>query len=175
MFNCWFPGIRCKDTAGIPITDHLTVKKRLIAAGKQMSMCQPSGKVTQNTMRPLRQWSHFTLWKDLLPFFHSQWSRKLSILFSQIKLIWAFCVFYKTLTLNIHTFDLHELKTLPTGSAALFILQSNHVPNKLHLLLLGQKPVAKFGRLGEPASKSSFVLARSSSLLRPEHNHKQQL
>lgn len=28
-------------------------RKRVIAAGKQMHICQPSGKVTQNTMRPL--------------------------------------------------------------------------------------------------------------------------
>lgn len=53
VFDCWYLGIRCKDTAGITSADHLTVKKRLIAAGKQMSMCQPSGKVTQNTVHPL--------------------------------------------------------------------------------------------------------------------------
>lgn len=53
--------------------DHFTVKKRLIAAGKQMNMCQPSGKVTQNTMQPLR-WDNGVILlyeKTCSPFFHA--------------------------------------------------------------------------------------------------------
>lgn len=78
MFECWYPGICCEYTAGITSADHLTVKKRLIAAGKQMNMCQPSGKVTQNTMHPL-YWDKgvILLYGRMFSHFHCSWTRNL--------------------------------------------------------------------------------------------------
>lgn len=48
-FDCCYSGIRRSAAAGMVSADHLTAKKRLIAAGKQTSMCQPSGKVAVET------------------------------------------------------------------------------------------------------------------------------
>lgn len=67
--------------------DHLTAKKRLIAAGKQMNMCQPSGKVTQNTMQPLH-WDKGVILlyeKTCSPFFHTADITQIVVPLSQLQ------------------------------------------------------------------------------------------
>lgn len=141
MFECWYPGICCKYTAGITSADHLTVKKRLIAAGKQMNMCQPSGKVTQNTMHPL-YWDKgvILLYEKMFSCFHCSWTRNL--VFSQIqhncnqcKKIWA-AVLLKVclrshLTFNRLTTCAFPHKLVPSNLATdciLISLQSKQPP-----------------------------------------------
>ena len=82
-FDCWYPGIRCKDTAGIMSADHLTVKKETDSSWKANEHVSAIWKSHPKhyTSPVLRQRSHFTLWKDLFSLFHCRWSRILELPF----------------------------------------------------------------------------------------------
>ena len=51
--QCWNNAVLCADTAGIAGADHLSVLRRLIAAGKPANMCEPSGELTEKERIPI--------------------------------------------------------------------------------------------------------------------------